>query len=76
VIDLHSHILPALDDGPQTTEVALEMALAAVADGVRVMAATPHVRSDYRTTPEQMEQRVDALRFGGLHSTRALTGRR
>jgi protein-tyrosine phosphatase len=42
LIDLHTHILHDLDDGARTLEDALEMARAAVAEGVRVMAATPH----------------------------------
>ncbi|MFZ5596166.1 MAG: tyrosine-protein phosphatase [Bacillota bacterium] len=43
MIDLHSHILPSLDDGPGNMEGALGMARAAAADGVRAVAATPHV---------------------------------
>jgi protein-tyrosine phosphatase len=63
VIDLHSHILPGLDDGAPTLENALGIAEAAVADGIRVIAATPHVRAaDYPTSPEQMERLVDSLR--------------
>src|SRR4249919_209340 len=44
MIDLHSHILPGVDDGPATIEESLEIARRAAADGVRVIAATPHVR--------------------------------
>jgi protein-tyrosine phosphatase len=63
VIDLHSHILPGLDDGAATLEDALGIAGAAVADGIRVIAATPHVRAaDYPNSPEQMERQVDSLR--------------
>lgn len=43
VIDLHSHILPGLDDGPLTWEEALQMARMAVADGIGTMVATPHL---------------------------------
>ncbi len=43
VIDLHTHVLPGLDDGPETIEGSLAMARAAVADGTQVMVATPHV---------------------------------
>ena len=43
MIDLHSHILPALDDGAPDLGVALEMARIAVDDGVTHMACTPHV---------------------------------
>ena len=62
VIDLHSHILPGLDDGVATIEEARELARAAIAEGVTAIAATPHVREDYPTTPEQMEAGVLALR--------------
>ncbi len=41
VIDLHSHILPGIDDGAADIGVALEMARIAVANGVEVQACTP-----------------------------------
>lgn len=62
MIDLHTHILPGIDDGSRTLDDALAMARAAVRDGIRVVAATPHVRDDWPTTPETMEQRTDELR--------------
>jgi protein-tyrosine phosphatase len=62
MIDLHSHILPGIDDGPATMEQACKLARVAVADGIRAMAATPHVRPDYPTTPEQMEAGVRGVR--------------
>lgn len=40
--DLHSHILPGIDDGAADMEDALAIARAALADGVHTMAATPH----------------------------------
>lgn len=43
MIDLHSHILPGIDDGAKTLDVSLEMARIAVADGIRTMACTPHI---------------------------------
>ncbi len=62
MIDLHSHILPGLDDGPETLEASLELARSAVEDGIELMAATPHVRDDYPTTADEMEAAVQALR--------------
>ncbi|MER8887032.1 CpsB/CapC family capsule biosynthesis tyrosine phosphatase [Mesorhizobium sp. M0816] len=43
MIDLHSHILPGLDDGSPSLAESLEMARLAVADGTTHMACTPHV---------------------------------
>ena len=43
MIDLHCHILPGLDDGAADLSVSLEMARASVADGVTVLACTPHI---------------------------------
>ncbi|MFA5082980.1 MAG: CpsB/CapC family capsule biosynthesis tyrosine phosphatase [Hydrogenophilaceae bacterium] len=43
MIDLHSHILPGIDDGSPDLETSLAMARMAVADGIRVMACTPHI---------------------------------
>ena len=46
MIDLHSHILPELDDGSQSLEESLAMARMAVQSGVTVMVATPHCMDD------------------------------
>lgn len=54
MIDLHSHVLPALDDGCRTIEESVELARSLVAGGVRVLAATPHVREDFPTKPKEM----------------------
>ncbi|KHE70099.1 tyrosine-protein phosphatase, partial [Halobacillus sp. BBL2006] len=42
MIDLHSHILPGVDDGAQSLEDSIEMARAAVEDGITAIVATPH----------------------------------
>lgn len=42
MIDIHSHILPEVDDGSQSLQESLAMARMAVESGVTVMAATPH----------------------------------
>jgi len=43
MIDLHSHILPELDDGAQSMEESLEMARIAERDGIEKIVATPHL---------------------------------
>lgn len=47
MIDLHTHILPAVDDGPDALEGSLALAGAAADSGTRVIAATPHLRADH-----------------------------
>ncbi|MEJ7786508.1 MAG: CpsB/CapC family capsule biosynthesis tyrosine phosphatase, partial [Solirubrobacteraceae bacterium] len=46
-IDVHSHVLPGLDDGPPDLVGSIAMAEVAVAAGTRLLVATPHVREDH-----------------------------
>ncbi|MGI8606677.1 MAG: tyrosine-protein phosphatase [Gaiellaceae bacterium] len=62
MLDLHSHILPGLDDGARTLADSRKLARTALADGVRAIAATPHVRADYPTSVEAMEASVATVR--------------
>lgn len=43
MIDLHSHILPGIDDGAANLGISLEMARIAVSGGVTIQACTPHI---------------------------------
>lgn len=45
MIDIHSHILPGIDDGAQTEEDSLEMAREAVRHDITSIIATPHHRN-------------------------------
>src|SRR5271155_5988415 len=47
VIDLHCHVLPGIDDGPETIEGSIALARAAAAAGTRTIVATPHVNARY-----------------------------
>jgi protein-tyrosine phosphatase len=47
VIDLHTHILPGVDDGVKTMDDAVEFARLAAGDGVRTIVATPHYREGF-----------------------------
>ncbi|MGE5272886.1 MAG: tyrosine-protein phosphatase [Verrucomicrobiota bacterium] len=62
MIDLHSHILPGIDDGARTMDDSLDIARAAVMDGIDTIAGTPHVRDDWPTDAGLMEDRVAELR--------------
>jgi len=48
MIDTHLHILPGVDDGPQTLEESLALARALVQEGVSAAIATPHYNDEYR----------------------------
>jgi protein-tyrosine phosphatase len=62
VIDLHAHVLPGVDDGPTSLDGSLDLLRAAAADGVRVVAATPHLRYDHpRVIPEHLAAACRAL---------------
>ena len=43
MVDLHTHILPGVDDGAASLEETVEMLRIAHESGTRVMVATPHM---------------------------------
>jgi protein-tyrosine phosphatase len=45
-VDIHSHIIPAVDDGPSTIEDVVEMLRRAHTNGTRELVATPHMFLD------------------------------
>jgi protein-tyrosine phosphatase len=47
MIDIHCHLLPGLDDGPDSIEESLAMARSAIADGITHVVATPHSSDEY-----------------------------
>jgi protein-tyrosine phosphatase len=61
VIDLHSHILPALDDGAIDLEDSVAMARQAEADGIEIVCATPHIRSDHDVQVAELEGRIEIV---------------
>src|SRR5262249_41418223 len=62
VIDLHTHILPGLDDGVATLEGSVDLARRAAESGVEAIVATPHVREDYPTSVEAMNESLREVR--------------
>lgn len=61
MIDLHCHILPALDDGALDLSDSLAMARQAAADGIEAICATPHIRHDHDVRIEQLAGRVEEV---------------
>jgi protein-tyrosine phosphatase len=71
MIDLHSHVLPGIDDGPPTIEESVALARAAADQGTTVLAATPHITWDLPgNTAERIAGLVDevnaAIRAAGV----------
>ncbi|MCO7177088.1 tyrosine-protein phosphatase [Sporolactobacillus kofuensis] len=62
MIDIHSHILPGIDDGAQDEQVSLAMARQAVAEGITQIVATPHHRNRHWDNPKpEILARVEKL---------------
>jgi len=61
VVDIHSHILPEVDDGPKSWDVSVAMCRAAAADGITHMVATPHANDRYHYDRPYLQGLVDHL---------------
>jgi protein-tyrosine phosphatase len=62
MIDLHCHILPGVDDGPETIEESLEMAKQAAEQGIHTIVATPHHQNGkYNNEKQAIMQKVNEL---------------
>jgi protein-tyrosine phosphatase len=63
LVDIHAHLLPGIDDGPDDMEETVAMARAAVESGIGTMAATPHLRSDFPGVHiEELAERAEDVR--------------
>ncbi|SDX26681.1 tyrosine-protein phosphatase [Paenibacillus sp. CF384] len=63
MIDIHTHILPGIDDGAADMEEALDLARAAVSDGITGLIATPHhANGRYMNDAAFTHQQVELLR--------------
>lgn len=69
--DMHSHLIPGIDDGVQTMEEALDMLRGLYDLGFRKVITTPHVMSDmYKNTPEiildGLKEVQEAVKVAGI----------
>jgi len=56
MIDIHSHVLPGIDDGSKNTEMSLQMLAESKRQGVDLMFLTPHFYADM-TDPDTFTER-------------------
>ncbi len=61
MIDLHTHVLAGIDDGPDTIEGSVALARAAATAGIETLVATPHVSSRCPNDAETIGARVREL---------------
>jgi len=62
MIDLHSHILHGLDDGPETMDESIQMCWISYRDGVRTIVATPHtLNGSYQNNRSTILAKVEEL---------------
>src|SRR5690348_11744943 len=74
MVDIHSHILPGLDDGAQTLEDSLAMLKIAAAGGTTDIVATPHANTEFTFDPALVAQKLAELTAAAGQSIRIFTG--
>jgi protein-tyrosine phosphatase len=61
VVDIHSHILPEVDDGSKSWEMSAAMCKMAAADGITHQVATPHANDRYHYDRAYLQSLLDHL---------------
>ena len=60
-IDIHSHILPDIDDGAKTLEESIQLVTEMAGWGFERITCTPHITKKFRNTPEMIREKFDIL---------------
>jgi protein-tyrosine phosphatase len=61
MIDIHTHVLPGLDDGATTLEQGFEMLKLAAANGTTDLVATPHSNAQFQFDEQRIEEAFRGL---------------
>ncbi|MGI9539166.1 MAG: tyrosine-protein phosphatase [Miltoncostaeaceae bacterium] len=61
IVDIHTHLLHNVDDGPTTVTEALDLARAFTIQGCSTVVSTPHLNESYPTSAEVVEERAKEL---------------
>jgi tyrosine-protein phosphatase YwqE len=62
-VELHSHLIPGVDDGSQSLQQSMELVKTFAAYGYRKIITTPHIMSDfYKNGPENIHPQVELIR--------------
>lgn len=60
-IDIHSHILPGIDDGAKTIEESVQLVTEMAGWGFERLTCTPHITKKFRNTLEIIQEKFDIL---------------
>ena len=60
-IDIHSHILPGIDDGARTLEESVQLVSEMAGWGFERITCTPHITKKFRNTQESIKEKFDML---------------
>ena len=66
-VDMHAHILPFHDNGPNTFEEAIEMCEMLVRLGFKQCIATPHIMHEYYENSEEKIRETTQILVNKLH---------
>src|ERR1700712_3816114 len=62
-VDMHSHVLPGIDDGAQNVDESIFLIKKMMEAGIQKIIATPHIMIDYyRNTPETINGALEILK--------------
>jgi protein-tyrosine phosphatase len=61
MIDIHTHILPHIDDGAKDSQMSLEICRAELAQGVDTIVLTPHYYGKKRSPQQFLEKRAECF---------------
>ena len=61
MVDIHCHILPALDDGAKDLQTSLEMCRMAARDGIEAIVCTAHANNRYPFDPDVVQQKIQEV---------------
>ena len=67
MIDIHSHILPGIDDGSKNMEMSIKMLKIAKASGTKIIVATPHyIRGRYENHYDEISILHQELKLAAI----------
>lgn len=58
MIDIHTHVLPFVDDGSKSYEETVELLREEESFGVTDVICTPHLRANFRTTRDELDELI------------------